>query len=256
MFGVFNPYSGNAHCFHLGPYFAEDDGKGGGGGGGGDDEEEDDADDETADDGKQAKTLTQAAANKLIGEARRKGGKTAVTTLLTKLGVTTEDELTTLITTAKEAGKAGKTQLEKLQLDLDEAKKTADTAKAESEKKAAATTERLLRVAIKEAALKATLDEKTKKVLRGAFKNDPKILEIIYDKIDRKIITLPDDDDPDSDFQGIEKALTKLAKDYSVLLETGTTQTSRGTGLGPRERLQDQNQNQQQNPPARRVKSL
>lgn len=240
MFRLFNPFSSITHCFHLGPYFAEDDGKGGGGGGGGDDDADDDDEDDADDDAGKEKTLTQAEANKLIGKARAKGGQSAVSKLLVTLGVTTEAELKTLIATAKDAGKAGKTELEKLQADLEAEKTKAETVKADAEKKSAATTERLLRAAIKDAAIKATMDDKSKKVLRAAFKNDPGVLDDIYTRIDRKLITLPEDDDPESDFQGIEKALAKLAKERPHWLDDASTQTkARGTGNGPGGRLQD-----------------
>lgn len=260
MFKLFNPFSRIMHCFHFMPQFAADSGAGGGGGGGsgaGDDEDPESDDQDAGGTSEKGKTLTQAEANKLIGQARAKGGQTAVNKLLTALGVTTEDELKTLITTAREAAKSGKTDAEKLQADLDALKKTAEADKAAAEKKAAATTERLLRAAIKDAALKATVDEKSKKVLRAAFKNDPGVLEDIYSRIDRTLITMPDDDDPDGEFAGIEKALAKLAKERAHWLDTESTQKARGTGNGPNSRLLDLKKPEgQQQPQPRRIKGF
>lgn len=95
-------------------YFAAD--KGGGGGG---EEDEEDETEEDDDDEKKPKTFTQDQVNKIMAKEKREGKKAGVRSLLAKLEVSDEEELSELL----EAGKATKVVKGKKDDDEDDAER-------------------------------------------------------------------------------------------------------------------------------------
>jgi hypothetical protein len=89
-------------------------------------------------------TLTQEQANKLIGEARKKGREAAVADLLKELGFEKADDLKALVTSAKERADAEKSEAQKAAEAKEAAeKKAADLAKQLDDERAARRKDRL-----------------------------------------------------------------------------------------------------------------
>jgi hypothetical protein len=163
----------------------------------------------------------QEAKDKVFGARATQARNSAITDLLKELGVESAESLKAVITKAKEADDAQKSELQKA---LDKAttaekvladQKTAhDTALAELEK-------RIQDSEIKIAAGREVKD-KDGKVIRPKFREDA--LDVVLTTLDRKAIVLKD-----GAYNGIEEALTELATAKTFLLEAEPTTTTKGS---------------------------
>jgi hypothetical protein len=168
------------------------------------------------------KTFTQEELNAIAGSARSEGRTAYENDLLKKLGLKSVDDLTSLVTAARDADAKNKTELEKAQSDLAAKETELANAKAEGDKTVAGLKAQILNSEIKQRASAAVLDKDGKTVLRAAFRADA--MDDVILLIDQKSIT-----EKDGKYEGIDKALDALAKAKPYLLAVTEKPQGKGT---------------------------
>jgi hypothetical protein len=155
----------------------------------------------------------QDALNKQFADRAKRAEEAKQKEILESLGVSTVEEAKALAEAARKAADANKTESERLQAEIKKANDAA--AKAEADRKAALETanNKLLNSEIKISA-SAPIKDKDGKVTRPAFKKEA--LDDVLVLIARKEIKAKEDGEG---FEGVEKALSELAKAKPWLLE-------------------------------------
>jgi hypothetical protein len=199
-----------AGLFRSQPFFAPDDPSS--------DPPADDEKDPPADKG-----LTQEAVNKLVGDARKQGGQTAVDKLLKTFGIKDETELKTLVETAKKAESEKLSETEKLNKTITELQQKASEQEKALAEKEAKISKRLMDSDIKMSASKAVMDKDGKTVKRAAFRADA--LDDLLLLIDRSKI-----EEKEGVFSGVDEALDALAKAKPWLLDVEEQKQGQGKG--------------------------
>ena len=174
------------------------------------------------------KVYTQEQLNEMFADRAKQARGSALADLFKELGVESSDNLKAIITKAKEADDAQKTELQKAQDDLERAKKLADENKANYESELEKLSKRVQDTEIKVAAGNEVKD-KDGKVTRPKFR--PDAYDVVLSTINRKGIT-----DKDGVYTGIEEALDELAKAKPFLLETVSEATPKGSPKGQQPR--------------------
>lgn len=193
--------------------------------------------------GNGGRTFTQEQVDVLVGNARKDGRESALTKLLKDLGVDDAENLKKLVTTARTAEDANKSELQKLTDSLAQAQKKAADAETDAEKQITAIKNRLMISEIKISASR-TLTDKEGKVIRPAFRAEA--LDDLDKFIDRSLIT-----EKDGVYSGIEKALDELAKAKPFLLaDAGATGEKSKGSPNPQKKQPEKPQNKQEQRPA------
>lgn len=155
-------------------------------------------------------TLTQAQADRLIGDARADGRKKATEALLKELGFEKPEDLKAAVTKAKEAEDANKTELQKAQ----DEKTALEKKNAELEQKLTEQTEGRrtdkLNTAVTTAAVEAKA-VKTSDVLRWAQADAPDLLKAVLT------------DDGEVDKKAVETLIAKAKKDNPHYFGSGAS---------------------------------
>lgn len=194
-------------------FLAFDNGDGGAGGGAGDPKGE------KPEDPKDKSKDNQEELNKQFAERAARAEEAARKKLLEDLGVTDPEEAKKLLKVARDAEAATKSETERLQADVQAAQAAKEKAEAEAKKSLAAATKKLMDADIVTAAFSPVMEKD--KVTRPAFRKEAK--DDILLLIDRSKIT-----EKDESFEGVEKALSDLAKAKPWLLAEAQQQR-RGT---------------------------
>lgn len=145
--------------------------------------------------GNAAKTvqLTQEALDAMFADRAKRGGESAVKSLLEKLGLDKEEDLTVLIGKAKQVEDSQKTELQKVQDELTKAQEKAQKADQEKKDALAQANERLMKVSV--------LAEATAQSFR------PEAISDVWLFIDKAKIT-----EKDGEFTGVKEAVQEVAK--------------------------------------------
>lgn len=153
----------------------------------------------------------QEELDKQFAERAKRATETERKRILEELGVKDPEEAKTLLKKAREADEANKSETEKLKAQLDKANSEKEKTEADAKAKEEASLKRLLDSEIKINARTAVAD-KEGKVTRPAFRKEA--MDEVLLLIDRTKIEQKDDT-----FNGVEKALSELAKAKPYLLE-------------------------------------
>jgi hypothetical protein len=191
------------------PFFDGD----GGSGGGGEPAPAPDADAEAK--------KKQEELNKQFAERATRATETERKRLLEELGVKDPEEAKALLKIAREADDKTKTETEKLQKQAQDALDAKTKAETKAEESAKSATKKLMDAEIKINAAAPVFDKDGKKVVRPAFRKEA--LSDVLLLINREGIVEKDDT-----FEGVEKALSELAKNKPWLLVEEQSD-SRGT---------------------------
>ncbi len=166
----------------------------------------------------------QEAKDKVFGARAKQAGSSAVSELLKELGVENVDSLRTVITKAKEADDANKTELQKALDKVTAADKTLADQKNAHDTAIAELNKRIMDSEIKIAAGNEIKD-KDGKVLRPRAL--PEALDVVLLGISRNEIV-----QKDNAYSGIEEALTALFKSKPFLFEAEAEPPTKGTPPG------------------------
>lgn len=194
--------------FTFTPWF-DGDNPPGGGGGTGTNPEKKEATTET-------KTYTQAELDALFTDRANRAADTATKKLLETLGVKDADEAKAKLTKAKEAEDAQLSELQKAQKAKDDAEAAAAKAKSDANAALAKAQRKLMVSAIQLEAAKQNFDDGEVTSVQMAILNDQALLDLIKAK-----------DDGES-FDGVDKAVKKVADAHPRWLKTAT-RTATGT---------------------------
>jgi len=167
------------------------------------------------------KTFTQEELDALFAQRATQARNSAMTELFKELGVENADSLKAVITKAKEADDAQKSELQKAQDKATAADKALADQKTAHDAALAKLEKRIQDSEIKILAGREVKD-KDGKVIRSKFRDDA--LDVVLTTLDRKAIVLKDDA-----YAGIEEALTELATAKTFLLEAEPTATTKGS---------------------------
>jgi len=163
------------------------------------------------------KTFTQEELDALFAQRAAQAKTSAMTELFKELGVESADSLKAVITKAKEADDAQKSELQKAQDKANAADKALADQKSAYDAAMAKVEKRIQDTEIKIAAAREVKD-KDGKVIRPRAREDA--LDAVLLIIERKEIV-----EKDGAYIGIEEALDALAKAKSFMFETEPTTT-------------------------------
>ncbi len=160
------------------------------------------------------KSFTQAELDRMFTERAKQATQSAISGLLQKLGLAKEDELETLVKTAKDAETARLSDLEKAQKERDGLKAEADKAKADGEKAITLANERVMR------------SEVIAEASNPEHKFRPEAIKDVWAFVDRSKLTVNEET---GEVEGAADAVKKVAKDKPYMVQQGQTTATVGT---------------------------
>lgn len=172
----------------------------------------------TGGDNEDKKSYTQAQLDHMFADRAKQATQSAIGGLLQKLGLAKEEELETLVKTAKDAEAARLSDLEKAQKELNDHKVRADKAEADAQQAITLANTRLM-----ESAVLVEASNPEYKFRQDALKD-------VWAFVDRSKLKVEDD----GSISGVDEAVKAVvkAKPYMVQQATGPT----GPGTPPRQR--------------------